>query len=138
MASITTNGITVEFADNSEEVLRAVKNAVERGLKACGETAVGYAQDKCPVQTGNLKGSITYAVDGDDVYIGTNVNYAPYVELGTGIYASGGRKTPWTYKGSDGNFYTTNGMKAQPFLQPAAANHSSEYMSILKDSLENA
>lgn len=138
MATISTNGLTVEFKDNSDEVLAAVKNAIERGLKACGETAVGYAQDRCPVQTGNLKGSITYEVDGDDVYIGSNVSYAPYVEMGTGIYYSGGRRTPWVYQDADGNYHTTQGSRAQPFLQPAAANHSTEYMEILKQSLENA
>lgn len=74
--TFTTNGIVVEFEDNSQEVLEALKNAVERGLMAVGETAVGYAQDNCPVDTGNLRGSIDYAVDGDDCYIGTNVEYA--------------------------------------------------------------
>lgn len=74
--TFTTNGITVEFEDNSPEVLEALKNAVERGLMAVGETAVGYAQDECPVDTGRLRGSIGYEVDGDDCYIGTNVEYA--------------------------------------------------------------
>lgn len=137
--TFTSNGITVEFEDNSPEVLEALKNAVERGLMACGETAVGYAQDKCPVDTGRLRGSITYEVDGDDCYIGTNVEYAQYVEFGTGIHAeSGGRQTPWTYKDSSGAWRMTNGQQPQPFLRPAAANHASEYRDILKDSLQNA
>lgn len=108
------HGLSVQFDDNSEEILNALFNAVDRGLSAIGEAAVDYAQDDCPVDTGRLKGSITYEVSGEDVYIGTNVEYAPYVELGT-------------YK-----------QRAQPFLRPAAQNHTDEYRTILKDSLENA
>lgn len=137
--TFTTNGITVEIDDNSEVVLEALRNAVERGLSAIGENAVGYAQDKCPTDSGNLRGSITYKVEGENCYIGTNTEYAPYVEFGTGIYSeTGGRQTPWVYKGKDGNFYHTNGQRPQPFLRPAAQNHSDEYKEILKDSLRNA
>ena len=145
------NGIVVEFDDNSPEVLKALENAVNRGLKACGEKAVGYAQNELKrqlkhthsendyVATGNLMGSITYEVDGDDCYIGTNVEYAPYVEMGTGKFAeSGGRQTPWVYKDDQGHWHRTEGQKPKPFLKPSAENHSEEYREILKDSLENA
>lgn len=131
------NGIKVMFDDNSPQVLEALENAVNRGLKACGETAVGYAQDLCPVDTGNLRGSITYAVDGDECYIGTNVEYAPYVELGTGKYTTGGRQTPWVYQ-DDKGWHMTDGQQAKPFLKPSASDHSAEYRDILKDSLLNA
>lgn len=114
-------------------------NASDRGLRAIGETAVGYAQDKCPKDTGRLAGSITYEVDGEDCYIGTNVSYAPYVEFGTGVYSeTGGRQTPWAYQDSKGQWHKTNGQKPQPYLRPAASDHSKEYFDILKESLENA
>lgn len=139
MATFQNNGFDIEFESNSEEVLDALRNAVERGLMACGERAVGYAQSLCPVDTGRLRGSITYEVQGDDCYIGTNVEYAKYIEFGTGIYAeSGGRQTPWVYKDSEGRFHITNGIKPQPFLRPAASDHSDEYREILRESLENA
>lgn len=139
MATFTSNGITVEFDDKTDEVLNALKNAVDRGLKACGEIAVGYAQDECPVDTGRLRGSITYEVDGDDCYIGTDVEYAFYIEFGTGQYAeTGGRQTPWSYVDSKGNWHYTHGIKPHPFIRPAASNHSTEYRSILEDSLRNA
>ena len=141
METFTSNGFTIEFNTNPEsrdEVLHALQNAVNRGLKAIGEQAVGYAQELCPVDTGNLRGSITYAVEGDDCYIGTNVEYAPYIEFGTGVYAeTGGRQTPWVYQKGD-NYYMTNGIKPHPFLRPSASNHADEYRNILKDSLENA
>lgn len=135
----TSNGVTVQFDDNSQEVLDALQNAVERGLMVIGERAVGYAQDLCPVDTGHLRGSITYAVEGDDCYIGTNVEYAPYIEFGTGIHAeTGGRQTPWAYQDGEGNWHTTRGAKPQPFLRPSASDHAEEYRDILKDSLINA
>lgn len=139
MAVFKSNGFTVEFEDNTGEVRKALENAIDRGLRACGEIAVGYAQDLCPVDTGNLRGSITYAVDGQEVYIGTNVDYAPYIEFGTGIYAeTGGRQTEWSWQDKEGNWHKTNGARPQPFIRPSASNHTAEYMAILKDSLENA
>lgn len=131
-------GITIRFDDKSPEVLKALENAIDRGLKVCGEKAVGYAQDLCPVDTGNLRGSISYIVDKDDVYIGTNVKYAKYVEFGTGVHVEGGRKTPWTYRDDEGNWHRSTGQKPQPFLKPSAENHAEEYRNILKDSIRNA
>lgn len=144
MAKFSTNGITLEYnADRRGEVLAALENAKQRGLQYCGERAVKHAQDKVPVDTGNLRNSITYAVDGDDCYIGTNVEYAPYIEFGTGKFAEhGGRQTPWTYPVIDSSgetkWYFTEGMKPQPYLRPAASEHTKEYIEILKDSLMNA
>lgn len=78
--------------------------------------------------------------DEPSVYIGTNVEYAPYVELGTGIYAEGGggRPTPWVYQDANGNWHYTHGQKAQPFLKPAVAEHADKYREIIKNALENA
>ena len=88
----------IVFNDYSDEVLDAMQDAVARALERIGMQAEGYAKDLTPVDTGNLRNSITYDIDKDErkVYIGTNVEYAPYVELGTGKYAAeGGRPTPW-------------------------------------------
>ena len=72
--------------------------------------------------------------------IGTNNEYAAYVELGTGIYAEGGggRPTPWVYQDAKGNWHYTRGNKAQPFLKPAVAEHADKYREIIKNALENA
>ena len=125
--------------DNSDKIIALIKKATDAGLEAIGIKCEGYAKEKCPVDTGNLRNSITHIVDSGDktVTIGSNVNYAPYVECGTGIHYSGGRKTPWVYKGSDGNFYTTRGMEKREFLKPAANDHIDEYVEILKDNLKN-
>ncbi len=85
---------------------------------------------------GTLRGSITYATEKtgskpqppataaqgtplatpekNTVYIGTNVEYAPYVEMGT------------------------SKMKAQPFLGPAIKNNMGEYKRIMEMFLGNA
>ena len=126
--------------DYTAEVLDAMHEAVMRALERCGMEAEGYAKDLCPVDTGNLRNSISHTVDEDEpaVYIGSNTSYAPYVELATGIYAEGGRPTPWVYQDENGNWHWTRGNKAQPFLKPAVADHAKEYQSIIKTELENA
>ena len=107
--------MNVQFTDNSKEVLEAMQQAAVRALEKCGLTAEGYAKKLAPVDTGNLRNSITHEVDDGEpaAYIGTNVEYAPYVCLGT-IH-----------------------MKAQPFLKPAVADHANEYRKIIEKELKN-
>lgn len=133
--------MSVEITDNSKEVSAAIKAALLRGLEKCGLVAEGYAKKLQIPDTGNLRNSITHVVDEDEpaVYIGTNVESAPYVELGTGIYAEGGggRPTPWVYQDAKGNWHYTRGNKAKPFLKPAAADHVGQYRDILESELKN-
>ena len=128
----------VVFNDYSADVLNEFHDAVLRALERCGEQAEGYAKDLAPVDTGNLRNSISHRVDEDElaVYIGTNVSYAPYVELATGIYAEGGRPTPWVYRDDEGKWHWTAGNPAQPFLAPAVKDHSKTYRNIIADELK--
>ena len=105
----------INFTDNSKEISEDIKAALLRGLETCGLVAEGYAKKLAPVDTGNLRNSITHDVDDEEpaAYIGTNVEYAPYVCLGT-IH-----------------------MKAQPFLKPAVADHANEYRKIIEDEMKN-
>ena len=129
--------MSVEITDNSNEVSAAIKAALLRGLEKCGLVAEGYAKKLCPVDNGTLRNSITHQVDDNDVLIGSNLEYAPYVELGTGKYYPGGRPTPWVYQDVHGNWHYTRGNKAQPFLKPAAADHAWQYRDILESELKN-
>lgn len=135
--------MSVTTKDNTKEVLSALDKAIERGLEAIGLTAEGHAKkNETAVDTGLLRNSITYAVSGksaniqsyksDDgsksgtyqgqapeekdksVYIGTNVEYAPYIELGA------------------------RGRQGLHFLQRAATEHTAEYKKLLEDSMKNA
>lgn len=128
----------VVFKDYSAEVLNEFHDAVLRALERCGEQAEGYAKDLAPVDTGNLRNSISHKVDESEpaVYIGTNVSYAPYVELATGIYAEGGRPTPWVYRDEEGKFHWTAGNPAKPYLAPAVKDHTKTYRDIIENELK--
>lgn len=106
------DGVSV-IQDNTEQVVDGIDSAIGVALEKIGLLAENYAAKKCPADTGNLRGSITHEVDTADnaVYIGTNVEYAPYVELGT------------------------SRQKAQPFLRPAASEHGARYKQVLKKAL---
>ena len=131
MATYTTHGITVKFDDHSPEVLAALKRATIRGLEACGAKAESYAKQELSrskphkrgpsrpnVITGILRNSISHGLKsqgrGYASIVGTNVEYAADVELGT-------RKS-WAY----------------PYLKPATTEHTGEYKTILANSLKNA
>ena len=131
--------MNVQFTDNSEAVLEAMQAAAHRALEKCGLTAEGYAKKLCRVDTGNLRNSITHMVDDGELaaYIGTDIEYAPYVELGTGIHYPGGRQTPWVYQDAKGNWHMTHGQRAQPYLKPAIADHQQTYRNIIEDEMKN-
>ena len=100
------------FISHKAEVEAAVDAAIARGLEICGGKAESYAKQLCPVDTGRLRNSITHQqIDAKTEVIGTNVKYAPFVELGT------------------------KRQKAQPYLRPAAENHAAEYTNILQSEL---
>lgn len=73
--------MNVDIQDHSAEVSAEIKAALPRGLEKIGLVGEGYAKKLCPVDTGNLRNSITHVVDegGDAVYIGTNSEYGAYV-----------------------------------------------------------
>ena len=150
------NILSVTIKNNKiEEALQEMKRQATNGLNAIGLTAEGYAKEDCPVDTGRLRNSINFATEnstgsGEDapkvtpeeltLYLGTNVEYAEYVELGTGIYASNGagRKTPWYYYSEKlGRYVLTHGIKPTHFLRDAMANHGDEYRSIMDAALKS-
>lgn len=133
------DSMRIEITDNSGLVKEELEAAVLRALEKCGLTAEGYAKMLCPVDTGNLRNSITHQVQQSEaaVYIGTDSEYAAYVELGTGKYYPGGRQTPWVYQDAKGNWHLTHGQRAQPYLKPAVADHVPQYRSIIEGELKN-
>ena len=104
----------VDFKDNSEQVLSSMEKAIKNGLEAIGLTAEGHAKKETPVDTGRLRNSISHATDDEAAYIGTNVEYAPYVELGA------------------------RGRKGKHMLQRAATEHTDEYKRIMEDAMKHA
>lgn len=101
--------------DNAQRIAEAIDQALAKALEEVGLVAEGYAKKACPVDTGRLRNSITHQVRPSEksVYIGTNVEYAPYVEL------------------------STSRTKGQPFLRPAANDHENTYRKIFEKYLRS-
>lgn len=130
--------MNAQFEGHAEEIIDAMQEAVITALEAVGIQAESYAKKEAPADTGRLRNSISHKVDarGQEVYIGTPLEYGAYVELGTGQYYAGGRQTPWSYQDAKGNWYWTRGNKAQPFLAPAVKDHKQTYQNIIEDTLK--
>lgn len=126
--------------DHSAEVYKELEAACQRALEKCGLVGEGYAKKLCPVDTGNLRNSITHTVTDNGeraAYIGTDSEYGVYVECGTGVYYPGGRQTPWVYQDAKGDWHLTHGQRAQPFIKPAVAEHGEQYRKIIEAELKN-
>ena len=108
--------MSFKMVDNSGKALSEFNAKLTRGLAAVGMTAEGYAKKECPYDTGRLQNSISNEVEENNVYIGTNVEYAVYVEFNDKA------------KHPSGNAH---------FLRNAAANHSNEYKQIVEASLKS-
>lgn len=99
----------------------------------------GKAKENCPVDDGQLRQSIQHDVeqdkDGVKGFVGTNVECAPYIHEGTGIYANkgDGRQTAWKYQDAKGEWHTTIGQKPKPFLQNAVDDSKDELLEKFKD-----
>lgn len=118
--------IEVTLTSNKDEILEALGEQLGQAMIAIGMTAESNAKQEITkavydtpesksgyVRTGRLRNSITYGVDTEEpaVYIGSNVEYAPYVELGT------------------------SKMTARPFLKPAVENYGEQYKELLQQAM---
>lgn len=114
--------------------MSAYESAKARALEAIGIKAEKYAKALAPVGTpestgipgyigGTLRGDISHAYDDEYAYIGTNVEYGPYQELGYNHVS--GRHVP-----------ATNGGRG--FLRPAVQDHVDEYKNIVHKEMKNA
>lgn len=128
----------IRLEDHSAEVYKELESACQRALEKCGLVGEGYAKKLCPVDTGDLRDSITHMVSDSEkaAYIGTNSEYAVYVECGTGIYYPGGRQTPCTYQDKNGDWHLTHGQRAKPYIKPAVADHVDQYKKIIESELK--
>ena len=132
--------VEVIIKDNTKDVLEALQHNIANGLNAIGSAAEGHAKDNCPVDTGRLRNSITYATsdyDGVDeyeddegnqfsggsahanppkneVHIGSNVEYAAAVEFRDATHKTG---------------------KAH-FLRDAITKHNKEYKALMEAALK--
>lgn len=100
------------------------------------------AKQKAPKDNGALRRSITSEVHvmGANVVgvVSTPLEYAPYVEYGTGLFAekSGRKDVPWHYQDDKGEWHTTSGQKPQPFMRPALSENREEIKRILERGMQ--
>lgn len=139
--------MSIKF-DGLDDVLDKIKDLndiakLERSMgKACA-VVERAAKQKAPKGNGELRRSITSKVeknaDGIQGVIFTPLEYAPYVEYGTGLFAEeGGRKdVPWHYQDDKGEWHSTSGQKPQPYMRPAINENREEIKRILKEGISN-
>ena len=151
MAEKKVESITV--VDNSLHVGEQIKENMKRAAVMLGGSLEGHAKEYCPVDTGLLRNSITYAIGGENahnmtykndgvdkkgnsvkviggvylepapadeegkvtIYVGSNVNYAPFQELGA----------------------PSINLPAKPYLRPAFENHREELSQIVSSCFSN-
>lgn len=106
-------GLVIIRENNVAQAQRLFKQRIAAALEETGLVAERFAKVACPVDTGRLRNSITHVIDSgrEEVFIGTNVEYAPYVELGT------------------------HGREGVRFLTRAAQDHGNYYAGIFKKHL---
>lgn len=138
------NNIEIQGLDSLNEKLNSLVNT-EKLTQAIGKGCALVERDakiKAPKDTGELRRSIASRVETNSdgslegtVY--TNLEYAPYIEYGTGLFATKGGRTdvPWRYKDDKGNWHTTNGQKPQPFMGPALNQNRADIVEEIKEVL---
>lgn len=115
---------SIRIEDHSEEFLRKLAAKIPVALEECSLAAEGFAKKEITKvvydtpespsykRTGNLRNSITHTVVDNAAYVGTDMEYAPYVELGT------------------------IRMRPRPFIKPSLANYIDQYKQILERRLK--
>lgn len=132
--------------NNTEEILNALDLASDRALTIIGIKAEKYAKALCPVGTpestgkkgyrgGTLRNSITFNVrsENKEVDVGSNVEYAPYVELGTGPQFEA--PPEWEQFDAPQGSRGGRGMRPRHFLRDGIEQHMKEFGQVIKNEL---
>ena len=114
----------------------------EAALKKACLIVERAAKENAPKGSGELRRSIASKVEvqGDELVgvVFTPLEYAPYVEYGTGLFAEeGGRKeVPWNYQDDEGNWHSTSGMQPHPYMRPALYENRDKILETLKEGMK--
>lgn len=115
-------------ANNLARALQVFSDkTIDDAKRGVSETAMllnTEASSRVAVDTGMTKNSIQSEIGGLEATVMVGSAVGIWLEFGTGVYSKGpggsrAKKIPWTYKGADGKWYTTYGMRAQPFWFPS-------------------
>lgn len=120
---------TVQYTSFLGEVKAGMERQAAAALEEIGGKAETYAKLLAPTKTSRLKNSITHRMLGSRaVIVGTNVEYAPYVELGHA-------QQPGRYVPAIGKRLKKAWVNGRPFLKPAVEERTDEYKGILEKHL---
>lgn len=119
-----------------------LRNAERAMEKVCALLERSAKQEAPKGDTGELRRSITSKVEKDsnsiEGIVYTPLEYAPYVEYGTGLFAENGngrKDVPWHYQDDEGNWHTTYGQSPQPFMRPALNKNKNKIVEILREDI---
>lgn len=128
--------VKLEGMDDVLKMLESVTdpNRIKPALQTACALVERTAKQLAPKDNGDLRRSISSRIEGNQGIVFTPLEYAPYVEFGTGLFAEEGGRTdvPWSYKDDEGNWHTTSGQKPQPFMRPALDVNRAKIKAILK------
>ena len=157
----------VEFIDNSEAVLQILEKACDSAAEIIGgmweSNAKGLVAPRGPKGTPwpsdlatALRNSITHAIEKGVLMVGSNMEVAPYVELGTGKfynpppewlqnhakpkhgYGQAGIDEWFFFDELEQTFKIGVPMDACPYLRPAMLDHVDDYRAVVVGEMENA
>jgi HK97 gp10 family phage protein len=130
------NKVEVQGVDKIIETMDKIVSpeALKAALGQCCALVERTAKELAPKDNGELRRSITSKVENNVGIVFTPLEYAPYVEFGTGLFAeTAGRKdVPWCYQDDEGEWHSTSGQKPQPFLRPALEQNRANIKKLLK------
>lgn len=155
------------FVDNSEKVIRLMKGATEKAARIIGGKVVNYARQSVEKSKGPMGGAWPYDIilairdsltaqveDGPVLTVGSNMQVAPYIELGTGMlydpppewieyhghdaHSKGGLDSWLYFDELEGVIKVGRPVPSQPYLRPAFLDHIDEYKDIVKQEMKNA
>lgn len=120
--------------------LNSINDALISGVSKAAMLVQGSAKNKAPVDSGTLRQSIRAdkaKIQGENVTatVSTNLEYAPYVEFGTG---SRGQSTNTNTEVEVSYRSDWRGNKAQPFLWPALRENRNNSIKIIKEEVRKA
>lgn len=132
--------ITIKGMD---EVLDRLLNVTDQATinKALGKACAlveRSAKQNAPKGNGDLRRSITSTVRDGVGIVFTPLEYAPYIEYGTGLFAEDGngrKDVPWHYKDEKGEWHTTSGMPPRPYMRPAMNENRENIKRIIREEL---
>lgn len=110
--------VDVYVISHKNEANEKLNHAMKMIIEEWAMKSTGYAQNNVPVDTGNLRNSLSRIVDVENqtAGVGTNVEYAPYVEFNEEASHPSGKAH---------------------FMRDAIVTHTDEYRSIAEKYLKS-